>query len=65
MFREVIAVCCENLARKQKYVMSKMHSWHHWAGKSVNHPLYSSDLITSYFHLFGPMKMHLGQISNW
>jgi hypothetical protein len=27
----------------------------------MNHPSYSPDLFPSDFHLFGPMKMHLGQ----
>jgi hypothetical protein len=26
----------------------------------MNHPPYSLDLVLSSFHLFGPMKVHLG-----
>jgi hypothetical protein len=26
----------------------------------MNHPLYSPNLVPSDFHLFGPMKVHLG-----
>jgi histone-lysine N-methyltransferase SETMAR len=32
--------------------------------KIMNHPSYSPDLAPSDFNLFGPMKVHLGQISN-